>query len=60
MNVLQQLVSDEIDRRKESIAEADLRLLDAKAQLDEARVNAKREHDEFDQLKAWLVASGII
>lgn len=56
MNVIQKLVKDEIDRRKDLVAEADLRLEDAKRQLDEARANAKRARDEFDQLKAWLAA----
>ena len=56
MNVIQQLVQDEINRRKELVTEADLRLADAKTQLEEARVNAKRAHDEFDYLKAWLAA----
>ena len=56
MNVIQQLVQDEINRRKDLVTEADLRLADAKTQLEEARVNAKRAHDEFDYLKAWLAA----
>jgi F0F1-type ATP synthase membrane subunit b/b' len=56
MTVLHQLVRDEIDRRRELVTEADLRLADAKTQLEEARVNAKRAHDEFDYLKAWLAA----
>lgn len=59
MNVIQQLVKDEIDRRRDLVAEANLRLDDAKKQLDEAKANAKRANDEFDQLKAWLQASGI-
>jgi molecular chaperone GrpE (heat shock protein) len=59
MNVIQQLVSDEIDRRRDLVAEADQRLADARTQLDEAKANALRAHSEFDQLKAWLQASGI-
>lgn len=56
MNVIQQLVKDEIDRRKDLVTEADQRLADARTQLDEAKANAKRAHDEFDYLKAWLAA----
>lgn len=57
MSILQQLVTDEIARRKDGVLEADTRLADAKAQLDEARENARRIHAEFDELKAWLVAA---
>jgi hypothetical protein len=56
MNVIQQLVQDEIDRRKDLVTEADQRLADARKQLDEAKANAQRAHAEFDYLKAWLAA----
>jgi len=54
MNVLQQLVRGEIERRRALVADAELRLVDARTQLDEAKANALREKSEFDQLKAWL------
>ncbi len=57
MNILQQLVTDEIDRRRDNVDDADARLNDAKARLDEAKANALKVHAEFDELKAWLVAS---
>lgn len=56
MNVIQQLVKDEIERRRALVADAELRLTDAWTQLDEAKANAQREKSEFDQLKAWLDA----
>ncbi|MBT2300380.1 hypothetical protein J7E70_07870 [Variovorax paradoxus] len=57
MNVLQKLVSDEIARRTAPLDEADQRLVDAKAQLQEAQANANRLHAEYDKLTAWLVAN---
>jgi hypothetical protein len=54
MNILQQLVRDELDRRRDLVAEADQRLADARTQLDEARANAQKARSEFDYLKAWL------
>ena len=54
MNILQQLVRDELERRRDLVAEADQRLTDARTQLDEARANAQKARSEFDYLKAWL------
>jgi hypothetical protein len=59
MTIIQQIVKDEIDRRRDLVAEADQRLADARTQLEEARANAKRAHDEFDALKAWYDASQV-
>jgi hypothetical protein len=56
MNVIQQLVKDEIERRKDLVADADLRVVNAKTELDQAKANAQRAHAEFDYLKAWLAA----
>lgn len=57
MNIIQQLVSDALDQKRDEVDDADARLVDAKAQLDEAKANSERLHDEYDQLKAWLDAS---
>lgn len=59
MNVIQQLVSAEIERRRDLVVEADQRLEDAKTQLQEAKANAQKAHAEFDELKAWLAASTV-
>lgn len=54
MNVIQQLVKDEIERRRDLVAEADLRVLNARTELDQAKANAQQAHAEFDYLKGWL------
>jgi len=54
MNILQQLVKDELDRRRDLVAEAEQRLADARTQLEEARANSQKARSEFDYLKAWL------
>lgn len=59
MNVLQQLISDEIDRRKDVVADADQRLVDARKQLQEALANAQRAHAEIDQLTTALQAAAL-
>lgn len=54
MNVIQQLVKDEIERRRELVAEADVRVVNAKTELEQAKTNAQKARSEFDYLKAWL------
>lgn len=57
MTILQQLVSDEIASRTAPLAEAQQRLIDARAQLQEALANATRLQAEYDKLTAWLAAN---
>lgn len=57
MTLLQQIISDEVARRVDPLAEAQQRLVDAKAQLQEAMQNANRLQAEMDKLKAWQAAN---
>lgn len=56
MEALKKLVSDDLLKRRDALAEADLRAANAQTSLDEAQANARRERDEYEQLKAWLDA----
>ena len=57
MTILQQIISDEIASRAAPLAEAQQRLVDARAQLQEALANAARLQAEYDKLTAWLAAN---
>lgn len=56
MTIIQKLISDELASRTAPLAEAQQRLTDARAQLQEALANATRLQAEYDKLKAWLDA----
>ena len=56
MEALKKLVTDELARRREVVAEAELREINAAKTLDEAKANAKREREDYEQMKAWLEA----
>ena len=55
--ILRQIVREAADALRVEVEEANQRLIDARAQLEEARINQKRSADNLQELTAWLLAN---
>lgn len=54
MNIVRQLVTDEIDRRRDALDDAKRRRDEAKSALDEAKARVDDEQKALDELKAFI------
>lgn len=55
--ILRQIVREAADALRVEVEEANQRLIDARAQLEEARINQKRSADNLKELAEWLQAN---